>query len=185
MEAIIAIIGTFGVVPAIVWAGSHYKHKTQQAHANVLIALADKGEPITPEIIESLGVQKTPKNHDLRRGVILIALAIDASRAWLFQIAYRSYVDHVRKDVRRRELGERQAPPTDDLRLAPTGLQLDIERAMNKLGDDCRAVVILCLAYGFSHSEAAQATNMALGTVKSHVARMTALPIRSCNLLTL
>jgi len=76
MEAIIAIIGTFGVVPAIVWAGSHYKHKTQQAHANVLIALADKGEPITPEIIESLGVQKTPKNHDLRRGVILIALAI-------------------------------------------------------------------------------------------------------------
>ena len=95
----------------------------------------------------------------------------DASRAWLFQIAYRSYVDHVRKDVRRRELGERQAPPTDDLRLAPTGLQLDIERAMNKLGDDCRAVVILCLAYGFSHSEAAQATNMALGTVKSHVAR--------------
>ncbi len=95
-----------------------------------------------------------------------------ASRAWLFQIAYRSYIDHLRKDVRRRELGEKAAPPANDTPpSAPIGLQLDIERAMNGLTGDCRAVVILCLAYGFSHAEAAQATNMALGTVKSHVAR--------------
>ena len=42
---------------------------------------------------------------------------------------------------------------------------------MDALPPDCRAVVILCLAYGFSHSEAAHAMNMPLGTIKSHTAR--------------
>jgi len=38
--------------------------------------MANKGEAITPELIQVLGVQKKPKNHDLRRGVILISSAI-------------------------------------------------------------------------------------------------------------
>lgn len=51
------------------------------------------------------------------------------------------------------------------------GLSVDIERAMDTLPEDCRAVVILCLAYGFSHREAAKATKLPLGTVKSYCAR--------------
>jgi len=78
MEGILAIIGVFGLPAIIIWAVSHYRHKTQKAHSDVLIAMIDKGEPITPEIIESIGVQKKPKDHDLRRGVILIALGIAA-----------------------------------------------------------------------------------------------------------
>ncbi len=76
MEGIIAVTGLFALAPLIIWAISHYKYKTQKAHAEVLTAITNKGETLTPEIIESLGVQKKPKNHDLRRGVILIALAI-------------------------------------------------------------------------------------------------------------
>jgi DNA-directed RNA polymerase specialized sigma24 family protein len=34
-----------------------------------------------------------------------------------------------------------------------------------------RAAVVLCLSEDFSHAEAAQALNLPLGTVKSHVAR--------------
>lgn len=50
-------------------------------------------------------------------------------------------------------------------------LSVDIEAAMNSLPPECRAVVILCLAHGMSHSEAANVTGLPLGTVKSHTAR--------------
>ena len=92
-----------------------------------------------------------------------------ASKSWLFQIAYRSFVDHHRKETRRRGLAEHhidEEPPH-----APDGLKMDIEAAMNRLPAECRAVVILCLAHGMSHSEAAAATDLPLGTVKSHVMR--------------
>jgi len=92
-----------------------------------------------------------------------------AAKTWLFQIAYRSFVDHHRKGTRRRGLLEGHVQ--DEPPQAPTGLKMDIKAAMNTLPAECRAVVILCLAHGMSHSEAATATNLPLGTVKSHVAR--------------
>ena len=92
-----------------------------------------------------------------------------AAKSWLFQIAYRSFVDHHRKEARRRGLAEGHID--DETPLAPAGLKMDIEAAMNTLPMECRAVVILCLAHGMSHSEAATATDLPLGTVKSHVAR--------------
>ena len=92
-----------------------------------------------------------------------------AAKSWLFQIAYRSFIDHTRKEVRRRELAEGQIE--DDAPAAPAGLKMDITRAMDSLPAECRAVVILCLAHGMSHSEAVTATGLPLGTVKSHVAR--------------
>ena len=92
-----------------------------------------------------------------------------AVKSWLFQIAYRSFVDHYRKEARRRGLADGQID--DEQPQAPAGLKMDIEAAMNTLPTECRAVVILCLAHGMSHSEAAAATNLPLGTVKSHVSR--------------
>jgi len=92
-----------------------------------------------------------------------------AAKSWLFQIAYRSFVDHHRKEARRRGLAESHIE--DDVPAAPAGLKMDIEAAMNTLPTECRAVVILCLAHGMSHSEAAAATDLPLGTIKSHVSR--------------
>lgn len=92
-----------------------------------------------------------------------------AAKSWLFQIAYRSFVDHYRKETRRRGLSEGHIK--EDKPEAPAGLKMDIEAAMNSLPTECRAVVILCLAHGMSHSEAAAATDLPLGTVKSHVSR--------------
>lgn len=46
-----------------------------------------------------------------------------------------------------------------------------LRRAMNDLPDVQRAAVALCLAEGFTHSEAAAILELPLGTVKSHVAR--------------
>jgi RNA polymerase sigma-70 factor (ECF subfamily) len=57
-----------------------------------------------------------------------------------------------------------------DPALAPDDL-IALAEGMASLPLDQRAVVALCLAQGFSHSEAAEALGLPLGTVKSHVAR--------------
>lgn len=46
-----------------------------------------------------------------------------------------------------------------------------LRRAMDTLPADQRAAVALCLAADFSHAEAADALNLPLGTIKSHVNR--------------
>ena len=94
-----------------------------------------------------------------------------AARAWLFQIAYNTYASHARKEGRRRVLRDTQMERPQTHMAASTGVALDIERAMATLPTDMRAAVILCLSYGMSHSEAAQALSLPLGTVKSHVSR--------------
>jgi len=90
-------------------------------------------------------------------------------RSWLFGIAYREFLDHARKAKRRRRLSMGAAPP--EPAAVPSGQALDIERAMDSLPPDCRAVVILCLLHGLTQAEAATATGLPLGTVKSHVTR--------------
>lgn len=93
------------------------------------------------------------------------------TKSWLFQIAYRIFLDHIRKHKRRQELADENMPVDDTDISSPTGMKMDIEQAMNSLSPEQRAAVILCLSYGFSHVEAAKALNQPLGTVKSHVAR--------------
>lgn len=93
------------------------------------------------------------------------------TKSWLFQIAYRIFLDHFRKNKRRQELSDANMPLDDEIISSPTGIKMDIEQAMNTLTPEQRAAVMLCLSYGFSHSEAAKALNQPLGTVKSHVAR--------------
>jgi len=90
-------------------------------------------------------------------------------RSWLFGIAYREFLDHARKKKRRRRLSLGAVAP--EPAAVPSGQALDIERAMDSLPPDCRAVVILCLLHGLTQAEAATTTGLPLGTVKSHVTR--------------
>ena len=95
----------------------------------------------------------------------------EKAKSWLFQIAYRIFLDHYRKAKRRQNLTDENAPPTDEPISAPDGLKMDIEQAMNSLSPEQRAAVMLCLSYGFSHAQAAKALGQPLGTIKSHVTR--------------
>ncbi len=99
----------------------------------------------------------------------------EAAKSWLFKIAYRTFLDHVRKEARRRDLMagdlDFDRNVSGETPQAPDGLKMDITKAMDRLSPDCRAVVILCLAHGMSQSEAADATGLPIGTVKSHVLR--------------
>ena len=49
--------------------------------------------------------------------------------------------------------------------------RLALRQALVSLSLDQRAAVMLCLAHGFTHAEAAEALDIPLGTIKSHVAR--------------
>lgn len=93
-------------------------------------------------------------------------------RTWLcaiafrkLQAAHRSQARARRRDGQYLESLDQSAAPLDP------ALHIALGKAMDALTLDQRACVALCLAAGFSHAEAAQALEMPLGTVKSHVNR--------------
>ena len=52
-----------------------------------------------------------------------------------------------------------------------TGDRIDLDEALKSLGAAERICVSMCYGAGLSHAEAADALNLPLGTVKSHVKR--------------
>jgi RNA polymerase sigma-70 factor (ECF subfamily) len=92
-------------------------------------------------------------------------------RAWLCGIGYNKHLTAMRSAGRERARGaayEADRDPTVDARPED---KLALEKAMANLPAEQRACVALCLAADFSHAEAAEALDMPLGTVKSHVSR--------------
>ncbi len=91
-----------------------------------------------------------------------------AFATWLYASPYSRFLMQARK--RKDEpLGdwEGEAPSGEGASLA----RLDLERAMAKLSAAERAALTLCFALGLSNTEAAEALDMPLGTLKSHVLR--------------
>jgi RNA polymerase sigma-70 factor (ECF subfamily) len=92
-------------------------------------------------------------------------------RAWLCGIGYNKHLTAVRSAGRERARGAIYEADRDETVDAAPEDKLALERAMAELPADQRACVALCLAADFSHAEAADALDMPLGTVKSHVSR--------------
>ncbi|MGP1274654.1 MAG: RNA polymerase sigma factor [Caulobacterales bacterium] len=94
-------------------------------------------------------------------------------RSWLCQIAYSRFLMNARKDRSRARLMEAAArePEPEAPGSGHAGERLDLDRALAGLSQDERACIVLCHGAGLSHSEAADITGLALGTVKSHVNR--------------
>lgn len=90
-------------------------------------------------------------------------------RTWLCSIAYRKALMAKRSSGREQaRILEAHIPP---LGMAPPHLKMDLERGLQTLPPERRAAVVLCLANGLTHEEAADALCIPLGTVKSHVLR--------------
>ncbi len=92
-------------------------------------------------------------------------------RSWLFGIAWRKAQDRMRSGLRSQARDRSwldESAPSAGLSHED---RLALGDAMADLPADQRACVALCLADGWSHSEAAEALGLPLGTVKSHVAR--------------
>jgi RNA polymerase sigma factor (sigma-70 family) len=94
-------------------------------------------------------------------------------RSWLYGIAYRKYLMSRRTFLRRRRREEVSVEGESHFE-DPTRNDeswVDLHRALQSLPPPQRAAVALCLAAGYSHSEAAAALEMPLGSVKSLVLR--------------
>jgi RNA polymerase sigma-70 factor (ECF subfamily) len=94
-------------------------------------------------------------------------------KAWLFTIVRNEFYSHARRAWREThyDAGQSEAVPA-----APDEQQWSMElgdmaRALRKLPDNQREALILVAAGGVSYEDAAKISGVAIGTVKSRVAR--------------
>ncbi|MBN9320489.1 MAG: sigma-70 family RNA polymerase sigma factor [Caulobacterales bacterium] len=95
-----------------------------------------------------------------------------AFAGWIKRIAARLYLRRMKKDARL--FLTDQTPDEEDhsaLDEPRTASRMDLDTALKALSGVERLCVSLCYGGDLSHSEAAEALNLPLGTVKSHVKR--------------
>ncbi len=90
--------------------------------------------------------------------------------SWLYRIAYTCFLQAHRTPAKHDHADDEAMEQLQ----APTravDLQLDLERAMQRLSAAEQAVLLHCVQLGLSHEEAAYVLAMPLGTVKTHATR--------------
>jgi RNA polymerase sigma-70 factor (ECF subfamily) len=95
-------------------------------------------------------------------------------RAWLFTILHNQYVNHIRRAVREGAMvGLNESEPL--LRRAPQQskrLELrDLERAIAKLPEEQRTVILLVGLEGMRYEEVAAILDVPVGTIRSRLSR--------------
>lgn len=92
-------------------------------------------------------------------------------RTWLFTIGYREFLQHTRKSgviSRMLQAFHLQGAPDTE---APTSLGIDLDKGLAQLPEKERAALLLCDVFGMTHTEASQAMDTPLGSVKTYVRR--------------
>ena len=118
------------------------------------------------DLVQSCLLRAIAKQHLWQPGTDL--------RAWLFTILHNQHVNDVRRSVR-----EGIAIPVEDVApvlTAPSNvgasLQLrDLERAMAKLPEEQRQVILLVGLEGMRYEEVAKVLRIPIGTVRSRLSR--------------
>ncbi|MFN7179551.1 RNA polymerase sigma factor [Hyphomonas sp.] len=95
--------------------------------------------------------------------------------AWICTICFREFLQWRRKQKMEIEFDETAEVIPFDRSADQTEQRMDLTRALESLSEAQRVCVVLCVATGLSHTEAAEVTGWPLGTVKSHVQRGVAL----------
>jgi RNA polymerase sigma-70 factor (ECF subfamily) len=94
-------------------------------------------------------------------------------RAWLFTILHNQHVNHVRRAVREGNaigLSEHAMPSSTPNQGRRLELR-DLERAMNKLPEEQRSVILLVGLEGMRYEEVAAVLDVPVGTVRSRLSR--------------
>ena len=99
--------------------------------------------------------------------------------AWICTICWREFLQWRRRQKIELEFDETAEIIPFDRSASETETKMDLARALESLTEAQRVCVVLCVAAGLSHREAAEATGWQLGTVKSHVLRGVA-QLRTC-----
>jgi RNA polymerase sigma-70 factor (ECF subfamily) len=90
---------------------------------------------------------------------------------WVKRIAARLYLRRLQRERRVGALAREEGDEADEVRAADADAVIDLDEGLKSLGPAERLCVSLCFGAGLSHAEAAEALNLPLGTVKSHVKR--------------
>ncbi len=90
---------------------------------------------------------------------------------WVKKIAARLYLRRLHRDRKLGALTAEAIEDEPDIRRTDADSAIDLEEALKVLSKVERLCVTMCFGAGLSHSEAAEALNLPLGTVKSHVKR--------------
>jgi RNA polymerase sigma factor (sigma-70 family) len=93
-----------------------------------------------------------------------------AFAGWVKRIAARAYLRRLQKERRLGAVASEQAQEAQDAPPHPDAA-IDLDGALKVLSPAERLCVSMCFGAGLSHAEAAEALNLPLGTVKSHVKR--------------
>jgi RNA polymerase sigma-70 factor, ECF subfamily len=97
-------------------------------------------------------------------------------QGWLARIVTNVFLDEVRRK-RRRPVDAlpddpgRVLPPAPAADEVPTGLSVEVERALAGLPDEFRVPVVLCDVSDLSYEQIAAATGVPIGTVRSRIHR--------------
>ncbi|NGM48148.1 sigma-70 family RNA polymerase sigma factor [Caulobacter sp. 602-2] len=90
---------------------------------------------------------------------------------WIKKTAARLYLRKVKRDARLIFSDAAPEEPSPTISDAAPGDRLDLDEALKGLSHGERLCVSLCYGADWSHAEAAEALNIPIGTVKSHVKR--------------
>jgi RNA polymerase sigma factor (sigma-70 family) len=91
--------------------------------------------------------------------------------AWVKKIAARLYLRRLQRDRRLGAMTAEAIEDEADIAHGDADATIDLEEALKVLSATERLCVTMCFGAGLSHTEAAEALNLPLGTVKSHVKR--------------
>lgn len=94
-----------------------------------------------------------------------------AARTWLFGIARRTCADHLRGVVRRRRLDEVLRRRTTAEAVPDPASVATANDLLSRLPDERRGAFVLTQVIGLSYEEAAAVEDVAVGTIRSRVAR--------------
>lgn len=99
----------------------------------------------------------------------------ESPRRWLFTIMHHLFVDQVRRGKRRGEASMKALDSDEALAVPAEQVQnvatREIMDALQQIGEDRRAALLLVAVEGFSYAEAANALGVPAGTLMSRVAR--------------
>ena len=76
MEEVFVPISIFAATVAIVWLYSHYNYKKRLTAHETLRLAVEKGQEVSPELVERMSFINDPVKSDLRRGILLIAFGV-------------------------------------------------------------------------------------------------------------
>ena len=94
-----------------------------------------------------------------------------AFAGWVKRIAARQYLRRLQREKRLSAIAAEEAGEEADGAGGDADHRIDLDEALKCLSAAERLCVSMCYGAGLSHGEAAEALNLPLGTVKSHVKR--------------